>query len=125
MLKGGPGLGEPLEAIVLLQRSITLLCGGYNTVYFSRSWRRLGQWNGRAGAGDGAGGGNATRGKRIAAAVLALTNLAFLVTSVAPFVAPSYPLEAWQPGAQALAGLFPLAAVGSMTALIWRSRTRG
>ena len=53
-------------------------------------------------------------------AVLTLTNLAFLVTGVAPVL----PAQAWRPGLHTLVGLFPLSAAPAMTTLILRNRVR-
>ena len=103
-----PWTDDPVEVALMLQRAVTVLCSGYNASYFARSWHRLN------------GVGNGRRARRVAAAVLALTNLAFLVTSAAPVL----PGGAWRPGLQALAGLFPLSAAAAMTTLILRNRAR-
>ena len=103
-----PWTEDPVEAALMLQRAATVLCGGYNASYFGRSWWRLSSAD------------NGRRARRVAAAVLALTNLAFLVTSATPVL----PGEAWRPGLQALVGLFPLAAAAAMTILILRNRAR-
>ena len=103
-----PWTDDPAEVALMLQRAATILCGGYNASYFARSWWRL------------SGASNGRRARRVGAAVLALTNLAFLVTSVAPVL----PGGEWRPGLQVLAGLFPLAAAAAMTALILRNRAR-
>ena len=77
-----PWTDDPVEVALMLQRATTVLCGGYNASYFCRSWWRL------------SGAGNGRRARRVAAAVLALTNLAFLVTSAAPVL----PAGAGPPG---------------------------
>ena len=102
---------DPTEAVLLLQAAV-VLSGGYNAACFGAMWRRMG----RQGA---AGGGR--RGRRLGAAVLALINLGFVATSGAQLT-PS--VEVWPAGAAAAAGLIPLAAVGAMTVLILRSRSR-
>jgi hypothetical protein len=112
-----------VETILLLQRAITVLCGGYNLAHFARSWHGLGRREPK-GLDSGAGVGR-RNGRRVAAAVLAITNLAFLVTGVMPLVTLSLPVVSRHPGAQALAGLFPLAAVLAMTVLILRAQGRG
>lgn len=110
---------------VLLQRLLTVLFGGHNVVYFARYWRRLARRDMAEGSQRGLGGPpNARRGRRIAAAVLALTNMALMATGMASFIAPSFPLNHGQPGAQAVAGLLPLAAAAAMTGLILRGRIR-
>ena len=103
-----PLTDDPVEVALMLQRASTILCSGYNASYFGRSWWRL------------SGAGNGRRARRVAAAVLALTNLAFLVTSASPVL----PGGAWRPGLQALVGLLPLAAAAAMTVLILRNRAR-
>ena len=81
---------------------------------------------GTAAAGEGWPGGKAAagerkRGRRIGAGVLALTNLGFVLTSGAQ-LAPT--VEPWPAGIAALAGLVAMAAVGAMSVLVLRSRSR-
>ena len=115
---------DPMESVLLAQRAAIVLLGGYNAAHFGAMWRRMGRQG--AAAGEGWPGGTAAagerrRGRRIGAAVLALTNLGFVLTSGAQ-LAPT--VEPWPAGIAALAGLVAMAAVGAMSVLVLRSRSR-
>ena len=125
---------DPMESVLLAQRAAIVLLGGYNAAHFGAMWRRMGRQGAAAGeggpagpaAGEGRPGGTAAagerrRGRRIGAGVLALTNLGFVLTSGAQ-LAPT--VEPWPAGIAALAGLVAMAAVGAMSVLVLRSRSR-
>ncbi len=114
---------DPVEAVLLLQRAAIVLLGGYNAAHFGAMWRRMGRQGAAAGEGwpGGAAARERKRGRRIGAGVLALTNLGFVLTSGAQ-LAPT--VEPWPAGIAALAGLVPMAAVGAMSVLVLRSRSR-
>ena len=108
-----PWATDPVEAVLLLQRAAIVLLGGYNAAHFGAMWRRMGR--------QGTAAGERKRGRRIGAGVLALTNLGFVLTSGAQ-LAPT--VEPWPAGIAALAGLVSMAAVGAMSVLVLRSRSR-
>ena len=114
---------DPMESVLLAQRAAIVLLGGYNAAHFGAMWRRMGRQGAAAGEGwpGGAAAGERKRGRRIGAGVLALTNLGFVLTSGAQ-LAPT--VEPWPAGIAALAGLVAMAAVGAMSVLVLRSRSR-
>ena len=119
-----PWESDPMESVLLAQRAAIVLFGGYNAAHFGAMWRRMGRQGAVAGEGrpgEAAAAGERRRGRRIGAGVLALTNLGFVLTSGAQ-LAPT--VEPWPAGIAALAGLVSMAAVGAMSVLVLRSRSR-
>jgi hypothetical protein len=104
-------LGEAL----LLQRILTALSAGFNTLYF---FRYLGHMGGR-----GRNRGNRQawvrfQRRKVAVAVLACNNLALLAGGLVPLVIARFDLGSGRHGLELTAGLLSLTAASAMTVLV-------